>query len=148
MGNANRTVLVHVHKEGKDYKFSMSGYDVTGDEIVCSKAGMKKSADNMITFEIANHDTNLLFPSKASRAMWVGDDENDCPPSQPRGPHQHIVATSVSGDREQLTVKNANPSIDRYKFCLNFVDAEDGSEETLYQWDPIWDNKNGGSGLK
>ena len=151
MGNARRTIIVHISDddEGENgLRFGMSGYGVDKEEIKCGKdgSGMKKKDPHKITFEINNRSSKeWLFPTNAQNAMWVGSDSSTCPKTPPpEHPEFPSNDRKVSPDREQLEVKNLNSCAGRYKFSLNFVDAADAAGK-LHQYDPIWTNQNGGS---
>ena len=147
MGEARRTIIVHAYddnSEPNDVGFSMSGYGVRNNEIKCAKdkarGGMPKERAHEVVFELADRtDLELRFVDDLANAMWVSDNDTDCPHV---AAHQNTVvrATEVSQDGERLTVENFNPVRKRYKFALNFVD-KDG---TIVSFDPIWENQNGG----
>ena len=148
MGNARRTILVHIWDDTEaenGIQFGMSGFGVQKGEITCAKEGMHKDEPNKITFEINNRSTrNWLFPSDERNAMWVASNATDCPKAlPPENPEFPIKKMKVSQDREQLTVDNLNTRKADYKFALNFVDGDD--QKHLYSYDPIWSNQNGGT---
>ena len=155
MGEKYRTIIVHAFDdkdEDHDIGFSMSGYGVHKDEITCDKAKdktkpkMKKSDAHRIVFELANRSSkNLRFPDNAKDAMWVSDDDQDCPKS---AKHQDniVKAIDVLDDGERLEVKNFNKVEGRHKFALIFIDADDTSvPKKGIPYDPIWANQNGGA---
>lgn len=146
MGQAERTVIVHAFDDkgaASGIGFNLSGFDVRDEEIRCSKDDarpkMHKADKHRITFELANRSsTNLRFADRASDAIWTGKDDRDCA----RGmQNDEIKQVSVGGER--LTVTNANSAPARLKFTLNFID--DANPPNEYPYDPIWDNRNGGS---
>jgi len=147
MGQANRTIIVHAFDDEDSnggVSFSMSGFDVHGGEIKCSKDDrqpkMHKKDHHKVVFELANRSSrSLRFPHDASAAIWVGADDQHCPSSPCSNPE--IKPQNVSPDRESLTVFNLNSREARFKFSLVFEDAERGER---YVYDPIWANKNGG----
>ena len=146
MGQADRTVIVHAFDDQNapnGIGFNLSGFDVRNEEIRCSKDDarpkMHKSDKHKITFELANRSsTNLSFVSRATDAIWTGKDDRNCA----RGTqNDEIKQVNVAGER--LTVTNANSAPARLKFTLNFVD--DATPPKEYPYDPIWDNRNGGT---
>jgi hypothetical protein len=148
MGNAKRTILVHIWDDPEapnGIQFGMSGFGVQKDEITCAKGSLPKADSNSVTFEINNRSNrNWLFPTDESDAMWVSDNGTDCPTCRPpENPEFPVKDMKVSHDREQLAVRNRNSSKAMYKFALNFVDGDD--QKHLYSFDPIWNNQNGGS---
>lgn len=144
MGQADRTVIVHAYDDEKapdGIGFNLSGFDVRDQEIRCSKDDarpkMHKSDKHKIIFELANRSsTNLSFVTRATDAIWTGKDDRDCAKGMQ---NDEIKQINVTGER--LTVTNANSAPARLKFTLNFVD--DAGKPVPY--DPIWDNRNGGS---
>ena len=151
MGNAKRTILVNIWDDPdapNGIQFNLSGYGVKQGEITCSKGGMPKTDSNKITFEINNRSNrNWLFPKNEANAMWVSGNSTDCPEQcPPENPEFPANKVKVSSDREQLAVENKNSGVAKYKFALNFVDGDDQTH--LYQFDPIWNNQNGGSSNK
>lgn len=150
MGEANRTIIVHIYDDDNEPNgigFGLSGFGVVKDEIKCGKdgSGMHAKDAHKITFEINNRSSRTwLFPSNAANAMWVGADSTDCPQTAPpENPEFPEKSMKVSQDREQLEVKNLNSRRGQYKFSLNFVDPSDPAG-LLYPFDPIWNNQNGG----
>jgi hypothetical protein len=148
MGNARRTILVHIWDDieaQNGINFGMSGFGVQKDEITCAKGAMPHEDSNSVTFEINNRSNrNWLFPSDENDAMWVSENGSDCPQRRPaENPEFPVKDMKVSHDREQLTVRNRNSCKAMYKFTLNFVDGDD--QKHLYPFDPIWNNQNGGS---
>jgi len=151
MGHKNRTILVTATDDPANpggVKFSMAGFGVTGEEIICKKDDMKhpmkEDESHKVVFELVNDSTvaGLRFADE-DEVMWVGlkNQLGSCPSA---GSKQDKVvrATDVSDDGEQLTVKNYNrePDQGKYKFALNFVDADGGT----HCYDPTWDERNGG----
>ena len=148
MSHANRTIIVHAFDDDKAPKkvgFRMSGFGVDREEIACKKderPPMKASDPHHVTFELANRSSvDLRFPRRASDAMWVSDNDRDCPENAVC--HGDFRPLTVSPDGETLKVQNLNSVKKRYKFALNFIDAADPSE--VYPYDPIWDNNTGGT---
>lgn len=148
MGQASRTIIVHAFDDKRAPKgigFGMSGLGVDREEIRCDKDGtrppMKRTDPHHVTFELANRSSVALrFPQRASDAMWVSDNDRDCP--ERAACHGDFKPQGVSQDGETLTVHNLNSSRARYKFALNFIDSDNPTE--VYSYDPIWDNNNGG----
>lgn len=148
MGQANRTIIVHAFNDDNAHKgigFRMSGLGVDREDIRCDKDGtrppMHKTDPHHVTFELANRsNVELRFPARASDAMWVSDNDRDCPESAVC--HRDFRPLTVSPDGETLKVQNLNSVKKRYKFALNFIDADNPTE--VYSYDPIWDNNNGG----
>lgn len=149
MGEAKRTIIVHAFEdENADggVGFSMSGYGVRNGEIKCSKDkargnGMGQNDSHDVTFELADHtELELRFPDDPADAMWVSPNDSDCPKT---AVHQDsvICATNVLDDGERLQVTNTNKEKKRYKFALNFL-TKDGETK---QYDPVWNNQNGGN---
>jgi len=149
MGQASRTIIVHAFDDDdapKGIGFRMSGLGVDREEIKCAKDGtrppMKKTDPHHVTFELANRSSvELRFPRRASDAIWVSENDRDCP--ERAASHGEFRPQSVSPDGEILKVHNLNSVQGRYKFALNFIDPENGDE--VYSYDPIWDNHNGGT---
>jgi hypothetical protein len=148
MGQASRTIIVHAFDDDdapKGVGFRMSGLGVDREEIKCDKEGtrppMHRNDPHHVTFELANRSSvDLRFPPRVSDAIWVSDNDRDCP--ERAAAHDEFRPQSVSPDGETLKVHNLNSVRRRYKFALNFIDGDNPAE--VYSYDPIWDNNNGG----
>lgn len=111
--------------------------------------GMKASDHHVITFKLLQQEgLDLMFAPDPDVAMWVnrGTANNipSCPTVQPKKNNAVFHATASNGDT--LTVLNKNPQKCFYKFSLNFVAQGGENPDYLFRYDPIGDNRNGGSG--
>lgn len=150
MGHKNRTILVRAADDQAkpgEVQFSMAGFGVSGDRIICKKDDpnhpMKDQDHHKIIFELVDESTFGLRFEDENNVMWVGPKGqlNGCPASGSKQDNV-VKAKHVSSDGEQLTVHNFNKKVDEgeYKFALNFVDANNKT----HCYDPIWDERNGG----
>lgn len=112
-----------------------------------NKNGMKKSEFYDIHFKLDNaSDTNLIFlddPNNKDECMWVAKGSKHAPPACPPGQMTHGEFTIKSISDLKLVVENKDLDECKYKFVLCFVDKDDGNR--IVRYDPIYDNKNGGS---
>ena len=148
MSNADRTVKVHARKKMGSVKFHLEDEDGTvGDTLVFDKKDpMKKGDFHKVTFELVREEgVSLRFPSDKNRAIWVRDDgatvKAGCPTANDA--QGDFVAQHVDANR--LIVHNKNPKKAFYKFALNFVKPTDTDESDLITYDPVFENRNGGT---
>lgn len=111
--------------------------------------GMKVTDHHLITFKLMQQEgLGLIFAPDCDTAMWVNrgtaNDIPSCPVTQPTRKNAVFHATASNGDT--LTVLNKNPQKCFYKFSLNFVKPGSTDSSYLHRYDPIGDNRNGGSG--
>lgn len=94
----------------------------------------------------------LRFPSIAEDAMWVKQipDVNsyECPGKDDHD-YEVLRPHNVIDGGTKLIAFNSNPDERKWAFSLNFVkDNEDEADVSKFVcWDPIGDNRDGGSGF-
>lgn len=105
------------------------------------------SAGLVVCFHLVEDGgTGLVFPSRPSRALWVHKvaKKNDpCPPQN--ATWDGFRPVDVINNNRTLQVQNPNGHKQLFKFSLNFVSDKDNPNADLEYWDPIGENRNGGS---
>jgi len=151
MSNAKRVVIVRAKSnptKPNKIEFELEDEDgAIGEKLKFDKKQeMKKADHHEVTFKLETEQgVSLRFPSDKLRAMWVAKGTATKPPACPKSPAHHpdIVAHSVTAN--ELVVHNRNPEQCLYKFALNFVKPTDTNESKLISYDPMYDNRNGGT---
>jgi hypothetical protein len=92
-------------------------------------------------------DTGLLFPDDHTRAIWVkpvkDKNEKTCPTEGDKW--DVFTPLRVTDNNRTLEVRNTNQCRATFKFALNFTEKPHDSGAKLISWDPIGENRNGGS---
>lgn len=149
-----RTVIVIANRDDNALpdKIAWGMEDENGNEletlVFAKDDSMKKSDHHVVTFKLCQQEgLGLIFAPDPDVAMWVnrGTANNipSCPTVQPKRNNAVFHATSSDGDT--LTVLNKNPQKCFFKFSLNFVAPNGKDPEYLYRYDPVGDNRNGGT---
>ncbi len=152
MSNAHRVIKVHAKKnptKPHGIQFDMEDEDGKfGDELVFDKKQeMKKNDHHNVTFRLERENgVSLRFPSDKKRAMWVRRDGATVAAGCPTEQDQHADITAQHVSANELIVHNRNPEPAMYKFALNFVKPTDKDESDLITYDPVYVNRNGGTG--
>lgn len=136
------------------YRFSMEEGGVGTTALVFSKTadGMRKSEDYKVQFKLHNRKgANLVFSKLADKVMWAMATDGPtgaCPPEGSSFPDFYVDPTTYPTD-DVLTVINTDTTVQCFSFCLNFVEkgTTEGKETHYVCYDPIGDNKDGGSGF-
>lgn len=138
-----------VHKGGEDFEMHTNGQPIPNNKLVFNKSAdkirgrpMKKSDHYYVRFWIRKKHA-LRFASPADDAMYIKQGSaSSTPPCYNdkcnEGSHEFTV-TRVSD--QKLKVKNLDKHECNFRFVMNFLD---GSNNKV-QFDPIYQNKNGGS---
>lgn len=147
MGNKSRPVTIEASKDSNGkIVFEMLEKGKKTDTLTFdkNKDKMKKSENYELHYELVNKDgLKLEFLQDCQKVMWVAKGSATappaCPPSQASDPE--FTVTSVSA----ITLDVTNTDLDEcmYKFALNFIDTGNGNKPE--QFDPIYENKNGGT---
>lgn len=99
-----------------------------------------------LSFHIVDDDkTGYRFPSDLNEAMWVhtvDDEKGPCP--EPYSKWGQFTAKEVKSANKILVVDNLNEDKQKFKFALRFS-KEKNFGPPYVMWDPIGDNRNGGS---
>ncbi|MEO5612839.1 MAG: hypothetical protein ABIT68_08885 [Sphingomicrobium sp.] len=146
MGNKARPVTVNSYKDshGK-ITFDMVEDGNKTDTLVFNKTkdNMKKSENYDVRYTLVNHDgAQLEFLQDTQHVMWVAKGNKM---SAPACPESHVTDPEFTVTNVSATVLDVtNTDLDecKYKFVLNFIDK--GNHDKAEQFDPIYDNKNGG----
>ncbi|MEO7364839.1 MAG: hypothetical protein ABIW03_00800 [Sphingomicrobium sp.] len=149
MGNKQRPVTVEASKDSNGkitFEMLEKGKKTGTLTFDKDKDKMKKKDNYDIHFDLVNQDgLNLEFlqdSQNVQNVMWVAKGTATappaCPPSQTSDPEFTVTSVTAS----TLDVTNTDQDQCMYKFALNFIDTGNGNKAE--QFDPIYDNKNGG----
>lgn len=146
MGNKPRPVTINSRKDpqGKIY-FDMEEDGKKTDTLVFNKTkdNMKKSENYDLEFKLVNHDSlKLEFKQDVQDVMWVAKGNKSSPPACPKNQANDAEFTVTSVTASTLDVTNTDVNECKFKFVLNFIDT--GNHNKAEQFDPIYDNQNGG----
>ena len=146
MGNKPRAATINSYKDthGKIY-FEMveNGSKTNTLSFDKNKDKMKKSENYDLKFTLENHnDLKLEFLQDKVQVMWVAKGTKTAPPACPPSHVSDPEFTVTSVTASTLDVTNTDLDECQYKFVLNFIDT--GNNNKAEQFDPIYDNKNGG----
>ena len=146
MGNKARPVTINSYKDshGK-ITFDMVEDGSKTDTLVFNKTkdNMKKSESYDVQYSLVNHDGLLLeFLQDKDHVMWVAKGNKTSAPSCPKSHVTDPEFTVTGVSATVLDVNNTDHDECKYKFVLNFIDT--GNQNKAEQFDPIYDNKNGG----
>ena len=146
MGNKARPVTINSYKDshGK-ITFDMVEDGSKTDTLVFNKTkdNMKKSESYDVQYSLVNHDGLLLeFLQDKDHVMWVAKGNKTSAPSCPKSHVTDPEFTVTGVSATVLNVNNTDHDECKYKFVLNFIDT--GNHNKAEQFDPIYDNKNGG----
>jgi hypothetical protein len=147
MANKPRPITIRSFKDshGK-IDFEMIEGNQKTDTLVFNKTNdnMKKDDSYDITFTLVNTDgLQLEFLQDTNEVMWVAKGNKSSPPGCPQNhvTDPEFTVTGVTADT--LDVTNTDKDVCKFKFVLNFIDT--GNHNKAEQYDPIYDNQNGGS---
>lgn len=146
MGNKPRPVTIESFKtaQGKiDFKM-LEGTKET-DTLVFNKTKdkMKKDESYDIKFTLVNTDgLQLQFKQDLQEVMWVAKGNKTSPPGCPNNRVSDPEFTVTAVTATTLDVTNTDKDECKFKFVLNFIDT--ASNNKAVQFDPIYDNQNGG----
>jgi len=138
---------------GKErYLFSMDDGKGATDELTFNKTkdGMKKTENYSIKFKLKNQDgAALRFSKDIKKVLWakpVGSKTDACPNYDCYMDGIFYADPNGTIKDHELTVINTDPSVQLFKFALNFLPpGESDPPSSGYVWyDPIGDNQNGG----
>lgn len=136
--DSNGKIAFHMLKKGE--KPGTLTFDKNKDK-------MKKSDNYDIHFDLVNQDgLKLEFlqdTQDVQNVMWVAKGSATAPPACPQSQASDPEFTVTSVTANTLDVTNTDLNSCMYKFALNFIDTGNGNKAE--QFDPIYDNKNGGS---
>ena len=146
MGNKPRPVTINSHQDSQGkITFDMVEASTKTDTLVFNKTkdNMKKSENYDIRFTLVNNDgLKLEFLQDALQVMWVAKGNKSSPPGCPTN-HVSDPEFTVTGVAANiLDVTNTDLDECKFKFVLNFIDK--GNHDKAEQFDPIYDNQNGG----
>lgn len=136
------------------YQFSMEDGGVGTNTLVFDKntENMRKSEDFKIEFKLHNRKgADLCFSKVKEKVMWAMATDGptgECPPEGSSFPGFYVDPTSFMRD-DVLTVINTDKTQQYFSFCLNFVPrgTKEDSDTKYILYDPIGDNRNGGTGF-
>jgi len=156
MGN-KRTVEIYAEpdaqkKEGYRFWMKENGSDTTMLVFNKDTDNMKKSAKYSVDFILKNKGPkkdDLRFSKDVNTVLWaknVNDITDPCPMSACYMHGVFYVDPSVPIEDNKLTVVNVDPSVQLFKFGLNFLRPGQFDEpKTDYAYyDPVGSNQNGG----
>jgi hypothetical protein len=105
---------------------------------------MKKADSYDIKFTLVNTDElQLEFLQDTQHVMWVAKGSKASPPGCPKNHVTDPEFTVTGVTANTLDVTNTDKDECKFKFVLNFIDT--GNNNKAVQYDPIYDNQNGGS---
>ena len=108
-----------------------------------TKDGMKKSENYDVEFTLVNNDgLKLEFLQDPIHVMWVAKGNKSSAPSCPKSHVTDPEFTVTGVTANVLDVTNTDLDECKFKFVLNFIDT--GNHNKAEQFDPIYDNQNGG----
>jgi hypothetical protein len=116
-----------------------------------NKDNMPKRKDYLVIFNLVNGPgVNLRFVSDVDNVMWAKWGTVDVPPSCPTTSSNVGGFETVGVSDTVLAVTNEDSKRGLIAFTLNFIGPTGDSNDpgTYIPYDPIVDNRNGGSGLK
>jgi len=122
------------------------------ESIVFSKDDelMAKKDEHELHFSLVQESgMTLEFAQSLTDVLWVawGDKDHIPPcPTSGTGKADPIFYAEKSVPKK-LTVVNTNPSNSFFSFTINFVDSSTQGVKKLIPYDPIGDNRNGGSSI-
>lgn len=112
------------------------------------KNGMKKQDWHDVSFVLDDPGGTLVFHPDGRDAIWIArgtqGDAPPCPNERSADPEDEVGRAKVVAGGRTLKLRNSNPRCCLFSFRLNFV-ARDGSKGVVAFYDPIIDNRNGGS---
>lgn len=150
-----RSVDIYVEPDSNEpsgYCFSMEDGGRAASALVFDKNAdkMKKSDDYKISFKLYNRKgADLVFSKLPEKVMWAMATDGPtgaCPPEGSTFDGFYVdPATYIKDDL--LTVINTDQTCQFFSFCLNFVPrgTKEGKGTKYICYDPIGDNRNGGS---
>lgn len=145
MGKARAVTVTSSKDTSGKISFEMVEDGKKTDTLVFDKTkdNMKKSEHYDVQFTLVNTDgLKLEFLQDTKHVMWVAKGDKSSAPSCPKS-HVADPAFTVSGvSATVLDVVNTDPDVCKFKFVLNFIDKGNGNKAE--QFDPIYDNQNGG----
>ncbi|WP_309662006.1 hypothetical protein [Sphingomonas sp.] len=146
MSNKPRPVTINSHQDshGK-ITFDMVEDSKNTDTLVFNKTkdNMKKTENYDIHFTLVNNDgLKLAFVQDMNDVMWVAKGSKSSPPGCPVSHISDPEFTVTGVTAATLDVTNTDLDECKFKFVLNFIDT--GNHNKAVQFDPIYDNQNGG----
>lgn len=146
MGNKALPVTIKSFKnaQGK-IDFEMLEGTKKTDTLVFNKNNdnMKKDESYDIQFTLVNTDgLQLQFKQDKQEVMWVAKGNKSSPPGCPNNRVSDPEFTVTAVTATTLDVTNTDMNKCKFKFVLNFIDTGNGNKAE--QFDPIYDNQNGG----
>ena len=146
MGNKARAVTINSHKDSQGkISFDMVEGGKQTDTLVFNKTkdNMKKSENYDLVFTLVNNDgLKLEFLQDTQHVMWVAKGSKSSAPACPQSHVTDPEFTVTSVTANVLDVTNTDQDECKFKFVLNFIDT--GNHNKAEQFDPIYDNQNGG----
>lgn len=111
--------------------------------------GMGKQDDHELKFKLIQESgMTLEFAQDLKDVLWVAwgdkDHEPSCPMAPPANWPDPVFFAETSAPK-RLTVVNKNPDNRFFAFTINFTDKAATGPKKLISYDPIGENKNGGS---
>lgn len=147
MGNKARPVTIKSSKDANGkIAFEMTEGGSKTDTLTFDKTKdkMKKNENYDLQFKLVNtNGLKLEFLQDCQEVMWVAKGTTTAPPACPQSQASDPEFTVTGVCAETLDVTNADLTACMYKFALNFIDTGNGNKAERF--DPIYDNKNGGS---
>jgi len=108
-----------------------------------TKDKMKKNENYDVQFTLVNTDgLQLEFLQDTQHVMWVAKGNKSSPPGCPQSHVTDPEFTVTGVTANVLDVTNTDQDECKFKFVLNFIDT--GNHNKAEQFDPIYDNQNGG----
>lgn len=149
-------VTVTAEREGELTRFAANSdlWDHSSQALRFHKDhhGMKKHDYHLVEFVLDDHTgDDLRFPNSPHHAMWVSKVEDPghptCPNKDSESNYEVLEPICVCDGGQRLIVRNDNPRVEQWAFTLNFVKRgqDDADADHYVSWDPITDNRNGGS---
>lgn len=132
-----------------DFRMYVGNSKTPTDTLVFNKNDDKihKSEFYQVHFTLENApDTNLVFLQDAKNkqeCMWVAAGNKSQPPVCPNGRSTHSEIMVEEVEDYELIVENQDMIECKYKFVLCFEDLD--RNRKVVRYDPIYDNKNGGT---
>ncbi len=147
MGNKPRPVTIKSSKDASGkIEFEMAEGGNKTDTLTFDKTKdkMKQSDNYDIQFKLVNtNGLKLEFLQDSQEVMWVAKGNDVAPPACPQSQASDPEFTVTGVTADSLYVTNTDLNSCKYKFALNFIDTGNGNKAE--QFDPIYDNKNGGT---
>lgn len=148
MGKA-RPVTINSYKDSNGkISFDMVEAGNKTDTLVFNKTKdkMKKHESYDVQFTLVNNDgLELEFLQDTQHVMWVAKGNKSSPPACPQSHVTDPEFTVTGVVKTALEVTNTDMNECKFKFVLNFIDTGNGNKAE--QFDPIYDNQNGGRTL-